>query len=275
MDGAPIDDAIADHYERISEQSRLRDANGRLEEWRTRDILMRHLPPPPAVVLDIGGAAGVYAHWLTAAGYTVHLRDPMAKHIDQAIAAAEAPLASAGVGDARHVEFDDRSADAVLLLGPLYHLTETADRHRALGEAYRVLRPGGVVFAVGVSRFASALDGLWRNLVADPVFREIVDRDLAEGQHRNPTGDPTYWTTAYLHHPDELPTDLEEAGFLGSRVLAVEGIGWIMPDLAERWAAETDRKNLLEIIARTETEPSLLGVSPHLMAVGWVPESPV
>jgi ubiquinone/menaquinone biosynthesis C-methylase UbiE len=266
---------IAAHYERISERSRLRAADGRLEEWRTRLILERHLPDPPAVVLDIGGAAGVYAHWLAAAGYTVHLRDPMAKHIDQAIAASEIPLASAAVGDARHLEFEDESADAVLMLGPLYHLTKSADRLTALEEARRVLRPGGVLFAAAVSRFASALDGLWRNLVADAVFRHIVDRDLAEGQHRNPTDDPTYWTTAYLHHPDELLAEVEAASFGDAMVVAVEGIGWIMPDLPERWADDTDRQHLLDIIGRTEAEPSLLGVSQHLLAVGWKPESRV
>ena len=131
-----------------------------------------------------------------------------------------------------------------------------------------MLRPGGVLFVAGVSRFASALDGLWRNLVADPAFRQIVDRDLADGQHRNPTDNPGYWTTAYLHHPDELLAEVQAASFADALVVAVEGIGWIMPDLAERWADESDRKHLLDIIARTETGPSLLGVSQHLLAVG-------
>jgi hypothetical protein len=61
------------------------------------------------------------------------------------------------------------------------------------------------------------------------------------------------------------------AGFRDARVVAVEGIGWIMPDFPGRWADETDRQHLLDIITRTEAEPSLLGVSPHLLAVGWKP----
>ena len=134
------------------------------------------------------------------------------------------------------------------------------------------MRPGGVVFVAGVSRFASARDGLWRNLVADPAFRQIVDRDLAEGKHRNPTDNTSYWTTAYLHHPDEFMAEVTAASLVEVAMIAVEGIGWIMPDLAERWADETDRQHLLDIIARTETEPSLLGVSQHLLAVGWKPE---
>jgi ubiquinone/menaquinone biosynthesis C-methylase UbiE len=75
----------------------------------------------------------------------------------------------------------EQSADVVLLLGPLYHLIEAADRRKALQEAYRVLVPGGLLFAAAISRFASALDGLAQDLFADPVFDQIVQRDIADG----------------------------------------------------------------------------------------------
>jgi len=264
---------IATHYETYDERTRLRDGDGQLEEARTRLLIERHFPAPPAVVLDIGGGPGVYAHWLAAAGYDVHLRDPMPRHIEEAIDAAsdDHPLASAAVGDARLLDFEDGSADAVLLLGPLYHLTDLGDRLVALREARRVLRPGGVVLAAAVGRFASALDGLWRNLLADSEFRSILEGDLTDGQHRNPTGDLTYWTTAYFHRPDGLRAELEQAGFERSDVLAVEGIGWIMPDFAERWAEAASRRHILDIVARTEREPSILGASQHLLGVGWKP----
>ncbi len=269
-----IPEEIAAHYNGIDEQSRLAEGDGQLEETRTRIIIERHLPPPPAVVVDIGGGPGVYAHWLAEAGYSVHLRDPMAKHITEAAARSNHGLASAEVGDARRLDFEDDSADAALLLGPLYHLTELPDRIGALREARRVLRPGGVLFAAGVSRFASSLDGLWRNLIADPAFRQIVERDLAEGQHRNPTGHPAYFTTAYFHDPEGLRAEVDGAGFHRPEVLAVEGMGWIMPDFSERWADASNRAHILDLVARTETEPSVLGVSQHLMAVGWKPATP-
>jgi len=53
------------------------------------------------------------------------------------------PLASAEVGDARHLPHGDATADAVLLLAPLYHLVEREDRLACLREIQRVLRPGG------------------------------------------------------------------------------------------------------------------------------------
>ena len=273
MTDREIPPEIATHYETYDERSRLRDGDGQLEEARTRLLIERYVPAPPADVLDIGGGPGVYANWLAAAGYNVHLRDPMPRHIEEATAAASAdhPLASAAVGDARRLNLGDESADAVLLLGPLYHLTDLEDRLVALREAGRVLRPGGVVLAAAVSRFASALDGLWRNLLADPGFRSILDGDLTDGQHRNPTGNLTYWTTAYFHLPDGLQAELGQAGFERSEVLAVEGIGWITPDFDDRWADETGRQHILDVVARTEREPAILGASQHLLGLGWKP----
>src|SRR5205814_7356240 len=108
------------------------------------------------------------------------------------------PLSSCRVGDARALEFTDKNVDVVLLLGPLYHLTEQADRARALAEAKRVLKPGGWLFAAVISRWASMLDGLVRDLLQDQQFAAIVQRDVEEGQHRNPTERLDYFTTAYF-----------------------------------------------------------------------------
>lgn len=170
------------------------------------DLLSRHLPIPPARVLDVGGGPGVYAVWLAGLGYDVHLIDPVPLHVEQARAAA-APagvVIEASVGDARKLPGPDGSADAVLLMGPLYHLTERDDRVAALAEARRVARPGGVVAGVGISRHASLLDGLVRRLIDDPRFRAILDRDLADGQHRNPTDRLDYFTTTFFHRPEDL-----------------------------------------------------------------------
>jgi ubiquinone/menaquinone biosynthesis C-methylase UbiE len=235
-------------------------------------LIKRHLPDPPAVVADIGGGTGAYAQWLAAGGYTVHLRDPMPGHIEIATAASarsETPLESARVGDGRTIDLPDGSVDAVLVLGPLYHLTEPDDRILCLREAHRVLRPEGVVFAAAISRHASLLDGFWRNLLADPVFRDIVDRDLAEGQHRNPTGNPAYFTTAYFHRPGDLTAEMEKAGFSRVDVRAVEGVGWIMPDFDSRWADDESRSIILDLVARTESDREIMGVSPHLLGTAF------
>lgn len=264
-----LDHEIAAHYAEVSERQRLGPSS--LERVRTWELLGRHLPPAPAVVLDVGGAAGVYALPLAARGYEVHLVDPMARHVEQALAASaqqpQAPLASATVGDARQLDRPDASADAVLLLGPLYHLTDRPDRIQALREARRVLRPDGVVAAAVISRFASTCDGLLRGYLDDPAFEAIVERDLRDGQHRNPTGRPEWFTTAYFHLPEELSREVAEAGLSLQALLAIEGPAWLLPDIRQRLADPAGRERVLRAIRRVETEPSLLGASSHLLAV--------
>jgi len=264
-----LDQEIAMHYAGVAEQQRL--GPFALERVRTWELLGRFLPAPPAVVLDVGGGAGIYALPLAERGFRVHLVDPVALHVEEARRASgrqpAAPLASATVGDARRLEHRDAVADAVLLLGPLYHLTERADRVKALAEARRVLRPGGVVAAAAISRYASTCDGLLRGYLDEPAFEAIVERDLRDGQHRNPTGRPEWFTTAYFHLPEELGREVADSGLRPEAVLAVEGPAWMLPDVDQRLADPVRRETVLAAIRRVEAEPGLLGASAHLLAV--------
>jgi ubiquinone/menaquinone biosynthesis C-methylase UbiE len=262
---------VTDYYARAPEATRLEQGPSQLEFARTLELIDRLAPAPPAVLFDIGGGPGAYAVPLAQRGYQVHLIDPVPTLVEEAgrrSQAAAASLASCEVGDARRLDRPPASADIVLLLGPLYHLTEAADRAQALAEASRVLCPGGVLFGAAISRFASALDGITRDLFRDPVFAAIVERDLAEGQHRNPTSRLDYFTTAYFHHPDELRQEIVAAGLEVEGVYGLEGPGWLMQDFEQRWADPRTRADLLRVARALESEPSLLGLSAHLLAVG-------
>jgi ubiquinone/menaquinone biosynthesis C-methylase UbiE len=273
-DMASIPRETLEHYELGVELDRLERGDGQLERERTQELLLRHLPKPPAVVLDIGGGPGTYACWLAALGYEVHLVDPVPLHIEQAQQVSQgqpdAPLASAQLGDARALPFGDGSADAVLLLGPLYHLTDLADRMQVLAEVRRVCRPGGIVCAAAISRFASTLDGLRRHLFDDPEFSPIAERGLLDGQHRNPSSRPDYFTTAYFHRPDELAEEFGQAALTDVEVFGIEGPGWLLPDLEADLDNPQRREHLFVCLRRLERETSLLGVSAHLLAVGRV-----
>ena len=260
MDIAP---EIRNFYDQGLEDRRLA-TEAPLEGIRTRVILERFLPDPPARILDVGGASGVYAHWLSGRGHQVDVVDPVALHVEQ----AQALGVRATLGDARELRAADDSFDAVLLLGPLYHLPERPDRIRALTEATRVVRPGGVVIAAAISRYASFFEGFFRDLVDESGFTEMIREDLHDGRHHNPDNHPRRFTTAYFHLPQELSDELAAGGLTPETVLPVEGmLGWA-PGIADRLADDEQRELILDLLAGIEGDPALLAATSHLLAVG-------
>ena len=268
---SPKPEEVAEHYVSGYEADRLHTGEGELDRERSRELLKRFLPAAPATILDVGGGPGGHACWLAKQGYQVHLIDITPLYVQLAEEASrrqpEAPLASSNVGDACALSWDAATVDTVLLFGPLYHLTDKKDRLTALQEAYRVLKSGDVLLAVGVSRFASTFDGLRRGFLKDPQFAEIVHQDLRNGQHKNPTGKPEYFTDTFFHHPAELRDEVAEAGFVVTGLYGVEGPCWLLPDFDAWWDNEEYRERLLGIARTLETEPSLLGVNAHLIVV--------
>lgn len=200
-------------------------------------------------------------------GYRVHLIDVTPRHVGVALGQLADSGLTAEVGDARQLAWPDGSVDVVLLLGPLDHLVEEADRLRALREARRVVRPGGAVAVAAISRFASLFDGLARGHLFKPEFRPIVDRDLSNGRHANPDNRPGWFTTAFFHHPDELWAEIGTAGLELIELVGVEGLASWLPQLAERWHDATDRAVILQATRAIEAEPALAGLSVHLLAV--------
>ncbi|MDX3196063.1 class I SAM-dependent methyltransferase, partial [Streptomyces sp. MN03-5084-2B] len=187
-----------------AEHTRLaRTPHGRLEYLRTRELLRRFLPGR-ARVLDVGGGTGVHAEWLAADGHVVHLVDVVADHVAHA---RTLPGVTASVGDARGLSFPDAAFDVVLLLGPLYHLVDRADRMRALAEARRVLRPGGVLAAAGISRYLSLLEtGAAGTLTA--ALEGSVRAVVRTGAYDGHVGFvPTHW-----HGAGELRDEVAGAG---------------------------------------------------------------
>ena len=262
---------ILSYYERFDEADRLARGGGLLEFARMQELIRRFLPSPPRVLLDVGGGPGRYSCWLAQKGYEVHLVDPVEKHVKQARKASESqpshPLASVTQGDARSLSHSEGSADAILLMGPLYHLTVRDQRLSALREAHRVLKPGGLLVAKAINRFASLLDGLRRGYIDDPEFATILRRDLDEGQHRGHPNEVSYFTMAFFHRPEDLEGEVFEAGFDQLGLYSVQGPGEIASDLEGRMSDPTRRVQLLDLIRSVEQEETLVGMSSHFVVV--------
>ena len=258
---------LHEHYARGEERDRLSTPLGVVEFERTVEIVLRALPDPPAVVADVGGGPGRYALWLAELGYTVLHRDLVPLHVTQlAEEAATLGLSiDAAQGDARDLDLCERSVDAVLLLGPLYHLVARADRLRALSEACRVVKPGGPVFAAAISRWAPRLHGdvvaMMRHTY--PNIREQLA--VVERSGVIPALFPGSFS-GFCHRPQQLRAELRAADLEVIDVVSVEGIAFALERLEERLAQSDDRAVVMEAARALERVPELLGISPHLLA---------
>jgi ubiquinone/menaquinone biosynthesis C-methylase UbiE len=270
MSAEQFEEIVVHYQTRYSEQGRLNNGAGLLERLRTMEIVSRDLRSGVNFrIADVGGGPGAYAGWLANLGHDVELVDPVALHVEQASSTMiTAGSLRAHVGDARQLPFDDETFDMVLMLGPLYHLVEKRDRLVAINEARRIAKPGGVIIAAAISRFASVHDGLVSGYLLDAEFAEIVKTALASGRHVNPTNRPGWFTTAYFHSPNELVEEFRQCGITDATAFGVEGLAGWLPDLDDRLANPQQRMMLLDAVRSIEQEPTLLGVSSHLLVRG-------
>ena len=268
-----MNESIAEFYLTNDEDARLLKPSGRLEFERLKGLIIPYLSSS-AVVLDVGGGTGRYSLWLARLGHQAHLIEPAANLVERAqehSAKADAKIARLSVGDARALPVPDSHADLVLLFGPLYHLSQKEERIKVLLEAHRVLKPGGVVLALGISRFVSLMDAFRKSWIRDKEFRDIVSEDLASGIHRNPTKHPGYFTDAFFHLPSELRDEVAQSGFKVERLVGVEGPAWIFSNLQDLQEDSGTWSTALDYLSKIEEEASLLGTSAHVLAIGRKP----
>ncbi|MFB7747428.1 class I SAM-dependent methyltransferase [Streptomyces sp. NPDC059095] len=264
-------EVLAFYSETIDESERLTtSADGALELVRTQEILRPLLPPAPARILDVGGGPGIHAQWLIQDGYEVHVVDPVPRHIDQAAATG----ATAELGDARKLSAADHSYDAVLVLGPLYHLLERADRDQALAEAVRVVRPGGLVAAAAIGRYASLFEHVATTMLDVDRVRDAVVDILATGIHE--PGRKGF-TAAYFHTAASLAEEMTAAGLAGVTVRGIEGPAWAVLKGTEQHTGESVRDSpmfraALQAARLADPYPELLSASSHMLAVATAPE---
>lgn len=232
-----IDPAIVDYYERAPEESRLKQGAFQLEQARTRGLIERHAPPPPAEVLDVGGAAGAYVLWLAERGYTVHFLDAMPRLVEEARRRSEAAargLASCRVADAKSLPVSPESVSLVLMLGPLYHLVDAADRATALRGGRASPPPGGR--AHGRGNLSLGLRARWAR------SRSLWGRALPPHRRARPPRRPATQPdrASRLLHDGVFPSTGRVARRAGGAGLdavglyGIEGPAWIVPDMSRR-----------------------------------------
>lgn len=201
----------------------------------------------------------MHAEWLAADGHHVDLIDPVPLHVTQA---ARIAGVSAQLGNAMDLPWPEETFDVVLLLGPLYHLTERADRVRALREAARVSRE--LVVCATINRWAPLHDVLCAGRYFDSEARARIESTVTSGAHR-PRAVEALFTTAYFHTPEEIASEAADAGLSVAGQYGVEGAAWLMGEIDAWLDNPAQRAAVLDAMRLTESVPSLLGVSGHLL----------
>ena len=276
-----IDKTVLAGYNAGIERDRLRAGIGLIEFERTKEILLEKLPKPPAVIYDIGGAYGEYSWWLSSLGYEVHLFDLSETNIkmseELAVEYPNVSLKSAMICDARSIPRPDKSADAILLMGPLYSITEYEERILAIKESHRLLKDDGILFSAALTPYSVLVSRLAvyhendtkkRKELDDPAVISIIERALVDGCYINPERKIANGLgSSHLHTAKALREELSCGGFDTLSVHGVMGGAWLAPNLNELLENEETRKVLMKTVRMLDTHEEIIGLSGHLLAV--------
>ena len=250
----------------------------RLERHRTEfavtlQAMDEYLPPAPARVLDVGGGPGRYAIELARRGYEVTLFDLSQGCLRMArdrAAEAGTSLAAVEKGTATDLgRFSDGAFDAVLLMGPLYHLLDVGSRRQALAESARVLRNGGMLLAAFITRYAvlrwaAAHEPRW------PVEHRDELAAVVEQGILPPRGVPGASFVAWFAHPTEVEPLMVEAGLEVATMLGVEGLVSMIEEQVNALEGEA-WETWLDLNYRVAADPSIHGCVEHLVAIARKP----
>lgn len=218
---------------------------------------------------------------LSSLGYEVHLFDLSETNIKiSEELASEYPgvtLKSAMICDARSIPRPDKSADAILLMGPLYSITEYEERILAIKESRRLLKDDGILFSAALTPYSVLVSRLAvyheddtkkRKELDDPAVMSIIERALADGCYINPERKIANGLgSSHLHTAKALREELACGGFDTRSVHGVMGGAWLAPNLNELLESEETRKVLMKTVRMLDTHEEIIGLSGHLLAV--------
>ncbi len=233
--------------------------------WR----YLEHYLPAQGSILEVGAATGRYTLELAKRGYTITAVDLSAALLE----ACRKRLADEGlarqvrivVADARDLgEVAEKKFDAVLLMGPLYHLIVEADRKVALQEAFDRLRAGGILFSSFLSRFGMMGD-LMKNKPSWIEDQTAVRSQVQKG--RRPDAAARGGFRGYAAQVAEIVPLHEAIGFETLMLAGVEP-AIAADDASYNKLQSQQRQRWLDLLYEMSTESSIVGASRHLLYVG-------
>lgn len=248
----------------------------RLERNRTEfavtlQAFKEHIPQPPVRIMDIGGGPGRYSIALAQKGYEVILVDLSRSHLEFAKEkAGEAGVSLAGYvrGNAIDLQFQKEQVDVVLLMGPLYHLLTARKREKAVSEAFKILKGGGLIFASFVTNYApirwvGKYEPGWIT-----QFQEQCEQLVAVGRATHPFGEEhSFLTYTWFAHPAEVTPLMEQAGFEPVDLIACEGIISMIDEKVNELTGK-EWELWVDLNYKLGKDPTVHGAAEHLLYVG-------
>lgn len=252
---------IEKHYNKHPEDQRLLRRHGIVEFETTMHHLHRFLQPGQ-FVLDIGAGTGRYTSALIAEGYQVKAVELVRRNIE--VFLKREPSADVVQGDARNMSFlPSATADVTLLLGPLYHLIGDEEKLKALNEAKRVTKPGGLIFVAYLMNEYSILSYCFEEeRIGDFLARGVVDQNF----HIQAEADELY---DYVRLEDINRLN-EQAGVQRVTIFSPDGAADYMRTRLNQMSDETFA-HFLEYQKCISERQDLIGAGSHVVDVVRVP----
>ena len=265
-------DRIKEYYQTFDEEKRLEnDSSGRLEFEMTMRILQKHLPPS-ATILDLGGAAGAYTFPLAGQGYKMYLADLsetlIAKAKDKIRQTDSQNVISCDIVNATDLNiYGDGQFDAVLLMGPLYHLLEEHERDKCVKEVSRVLKTGGLVFAVFIPRLSGGIALIDRYFLhPEQVNADNLRETFATGKFTNAVRHG--FQEGYYANSQETETVFARYGFNKITVSSVRGFGYGKEELIYKIRDQEMLREIMDLMEKTASRPEIVETCGHAMYIG-------
>jgi 2-polyprenyl-3-methyl-5-hydroxy-6-metoxy-1,4-benzoquinol methylase len=254
---------VQQFYQSYNEDSRLvKDDCHRVEFITTLYFLDDYLRPELKII-DVGAGTGRYAFYLAQQNCCVTALDVVPKYVDLMQVKAKEQSLNVDIrqSDARDLaQFGNAQFDMVLCMGPLYHLKTKKDRNQALNACLRILKPGGIIAAAYVNRYASHL---WEVLKNDePLDTKFLHRIIAKGIQAGEKSDSFYFS-----FPAEIEQMMSDSGVSKEKNIGSDGITYLL-NTKNAKLHESEFKYWLEYHLATCENQSLLGYSLHALYIG-------
>jgi SAM-dependent methyltransferase len=245
------------------------DRHSPIEQAITERYLRRYISDD-STVADIGVGVGHYSEVLARRDCHMHLVDVSQRLLAATTARLEARGLSEHIASVQHASATDLAflptgcCDAVLLLGPLYHLGDPSERRQAIAEAARVLRADGLVFAAGINRLALFRDDFQKKPAGVTERAAFYRGVLHDGNFPAPEGGGP--SGVHLTTIDEFRAELSTA-FTPVVLVGTESFASAIQE-SFLDLPEADAAMWLDVIEQTGRTVEGLGYADHFLFIG-------